>query len=278
MSIRLSAIFIYPLKSARGIAVSEAALTERGLACDRRFMLVDAEGVFLSQRVLPAMARLVTSIQPFPDGAAAERQHAARLRVCFDDLPPLEVPLAPQAGTRCEVRVFQDHTQAIDLGAEPAAFFTRALGRPVRLVYMPDDAQRTVHPDYAEPHDLVSFADGFPYLLASESSLEALNARLSERVPMNRFRPNLVVSGAEAFAEDGWTRLRIGEVPFEVRKACTRCAIITTDQERGERAAKEPLTALARFHSWQGKAAFAQNLLCRGAGTLRVGDGVELLG
>jgi uncharacterized protein YcbX len=175
------------------------------------------------------------------------------------------------------VRVFHDRVQACELDGEAGAFFSRALGRPARLVYMPDDTLRAVHRDYAEPHDVVSFADGFPYLLASESSLEALNTRLAQRVPMNRFRPNLVVSGAEAFAEDRWTRIRIGAVPFEVRKPCTRCAIITTDQERGERAGKEPLAVLADFHGWQGKAAFAQNLLCRGTGTLRVGDEVEVL-
>jgi uncharacterized protein len=266
VSVWLSGLFIYPIKSARGIALPEAELTPRGLAYDRRFMLVDADGVFLTQRQLPAMARLVTSID-------AWRQ----LRVSFDDLAPLELPLTPDAGPRCEVRVFQDRVTAIDLGAEPAAFFSRALGRPARLVYMPDDALRAVHRDFAEPHDSVSFADGFPYLLANDASLDALNARLSERIPMNRFRPNLVVSGAEAFAEDGWTRLQIGEALFEVRKPCTRCAIITTDQERGERAAKEPLTVLAGFHTWQGKATFAQNLLCRGTGTLRLGDSVGVL-
>lgn len=275
MSIRLSALHIYPIKSARGIALPEAELTTRGLAYDRRFMVVDAEGVFLTQRQLPAMARLTPSLQlPAHRGDAPG---SARLRVTFDDLAPLEVALTPATGATCEVRVFQDRVRALDLGGEPAAFFSSALGQPARLVYMPDDSLRAVHRDYAEPHDVVSFADGFPYLLANESSLDALNARLAERVPMNRFRPNLVVTGAAAFAEDGWTRIRIGAVPFEVRKPCTRCAIITTDQERGERAAKEPLTALAGFHSWRGKAAFAQNLICRGGGTLRVGDEVEAL-
>jgi uncharacterized protein YcbX len=271
VSIRLSAIFIYPVKSARGLAVAEAELGARGFAYDRRFMVVDADGVFLSQRQLPAMARLITSLH------GSEPQAERRLRVGFDDLEPLELPLTPQAGERCEVRVFQDRGAALDLGPRAAAFFTGALGRPARLVYMPDDALRAVNRDFAEPGDVVSFADGFPYLLASESSLDALNARLAERVPMNRFRPNLVISGAAAFAEDHWTRVQIGETLFEVRKPCTRCAIITTDQERGERAAKEPLRALAGFHSWQGKPAFAQNLLCRGAGTLRVGDDVMVL-
>jgi uncharacterized protein len=275
VSIRLSALHIYPIKSARGLSLPEAELTGRGLAHDRRFMLVDAEGLFLTQRQLPAMARLVPALQ-LPAAGATQRQ--ATLRVTFDALAPLEVPLTPTSGTPCEVRVFQDRVHAIDLGAEPAAFFGAALGRPARLVYMPDDSLRAVHREYAETHDIVSFADGFPYLLASETSLDALNARLSERVPMNRFRPNLVVSGAAAFAEDGWQQIRVGTVTFEVKKPCTRCAIITTDQERGERAAKDPLTALAGFHTWQGKAAFAQNLLCRATGTLRVGDEIEVLG
>ncbi len=266
MSIRLDGLFIYPIKSARGIVLRESVLTPRGLAFDRRFMIVDADGLFLTQRQLPVMARIVTSIH-----------EQASLRVSFDDLDPIEVPLTPQAGTPCEVRVFQDRVLALDLGPQPAAFFTRALGRPTRLVYMPDETRRAVNRQYAEEHDVVSFADGFPYLLANPASLAELNTRLSEPVGMNRFRPNLVVSGAPAFAEDGWKRLRIGEALFEVRKPCTRCAIITTDQDTGERASKQPLTTLAAFHSWQGKAAFAQNLLCRSTGTLRLGDSVVVL-
>jgi uncharacterized protein YcbX len=267
--VELSGLFIYPLKSARGIALQRAELTPRGLLHDRRLMVVDSDGLFLTQRTHPSMARLATALEGSAQGA--------RLRVTFDDLPPLEVPLTPQGGAPREVRVFRDSMLALDQGEEPAAFFTRALGQPVRLVYMPDDTRRSVARQYAEEHDIVSFADGFPYLLANEASLADLNTRLATPVPMNRFRPNLVVRGAAPFAEDGWARLRIGDAQFEVRKPCVRCAIITTDQETGERPDKEPLRTLASFHTWQGKSAFAQNVLWRSGSELRVGDKVVVL-
>jgi uncharacterized protein YcbX len=125
--------------------------------------------------------------------------------------------------------------------------------------------------------DHVGFADAFPYLLGNEASLADLNARLPAPVPMNRFRPNLVISGAPAYAEDGWTTIRIGEAVFELRKPSTRCVTITTDQVTGERTGKEPLATLAGYHTWQQKTVFFQNVICRSGGRVQVGDSVVVL-
>lgn len=262
---RLSGLFIYPIKSARGIALSEARLTPRGLAHDRRFMIVDQDGLFVTQREVPLMARLATSIE------------GDQLRVGFSD-QSLLVALSPHEGDLVQVKVWRDSVQALDCGASAAAFVSAALRRSVRLVYMPDDSPRQVQLEYAEPGDSVSFADGFPYLLTNQGSLDELNTRLGEPVPMGRFRPNIVLEGAPAYAEDSWSRLLIAGIAFEVRKPCTRCVIITTDQLSGERAGKEPLKTLASYHTWHGKSTFGQNLLCRDEGTLRVGDPITVMG
>jgi uncharacterized protein YcbX len=261
---QLTGLFIYPLKSARGIALGEARLTPRGLEHDRRFMLVDERGMFVTQRQHPQMARLVTSLVD------------ERLHVDWEG-ERLEVPLTPGAGEATRVRVWRDEVSALDMGAEASRFFSAALGQTLRLVYMPDASQRQVDTAFARAGDHVSFADGFPYLLASESTLDDLNARLEAPVPMQRFRPNLVVAGAPAYAEDRWQEIRIGDALFEVRKPCTRCVIITTDQETGARHPKEPLKTLAAYNTWQGKPVFAQNLLRRSGEQLRVGESVVVL-
>ncbi|HEX6243379.1 MAG TPA: MOSC N-terminal beta barrel domain-containing protein [Polyangiales bacterium] len=261
---QLTQLFVYPIKSAHGIAVAEAGLTARGLEHDRRFMLVDADHNFLTQRQLPQMARLVPEIV----GGA--------LRVRWEQ-EQLEVPLTPRDGEPLRVRVWRDEVEALALGPEASAFFSQALGQATRLVYLPDASARQVDLQYSAPGDHVSFADGFPYLLANEASLADLNAQLAQPVPMSRFRPNLVIAGAPAYAEDAWREICIGDARFEVKKPCTRCAIITTDQETGRRDGKEPLQTLVRTRSWQGKPVFAQNLLCRDGGRLRRGDAVTVV-
>jgi uncharacterized protein YcbX len=244
--------------------VAEARLTARGLEHDRRFMLVDAERNFLTQRQLPQMARLVPRIEGETLRIGWEAEH-------------IELPLTPREGSVLRVRVWRDEVDALDLGAASSAFFSAALGQPVRLVYLPDASERQVDLGYAQPGDQVSFADGFPYLLANEASLVDLNSQLVRPVPMSRFRPNLVVAGADAYAEDGWNEIRIGDARFEIKKPCTRCAIVTTDQETGRRDGKEPLQTLARTRSWQGKPVFAQNALCRSGERVRCGDVLAVL-
>jgi uncharacterized protein YcbX len=262
--VQLSQLYVYPLKSARGIALREARLTARGLEHDRRFMLVDRDGVFLTQRQLPQMARLVTAIVGDALRVSWEGRHH-------------EVALRPSQGERLPVRVFQDQVEALDQGAAARAFFSAALAQDARLVYLPDESPRPVDPTYAEAGEQVGFADGFPYLVANEGSLADLNERLEQPVPMQRFRPNLVVANAPAFAEDGWREIRIGDACFALRKPCTRCVIITTDQETGMRHAKEPLKTLAGYNTWQGKPAFAQNALLRSGERVQLGDSVAVL-
>lgn len=261
---QLSQLYVYPIKSARGIALQEARLTPRGLEHDRRFMLVDHLFQFVTQRQLPQMARLVPSIA------------ADVLRVHWEQ-ESLELPLHPDGGDPIRVRVWRDTVPALDQGDAASAFFSAALEQPVRLVYMPDTSERQVDLSYAVAGDQVSLADGFPYLVANEDTLADLNARLESPVPMQRFRPNLVVAGAPAYAEDSWREISIGETRFALKKPCTRCVIITTDQETGERHPREPLKTLASYNTWQGKPVFAQNALWRAGARLRLGDPVGVL-
>ena len=265
MNARLAAIYVYPLKSARGIALSEGVLSANGLQHDRCFMLVDAQGEFVSQRETGRMARLTTAI------------HGDDLHVSCGDQGPFVVALNPRTGAPRRVRIWDDEVDALDIGDEAASFFSAQLGFGVRLVFMPETNLRQVDTRFAEPGDRVGFADAFPYLLGSEASLADLDARLSEPVPMSRFRPNLVLSGAPAYAEDGWSSIRIGEATFELRKPSSRCVTINTDQETGERVGKEPLATLASYKTWRQKAVFFQNVVCRGGGLVRVGDSVVVL-
>ncbi len=260
--VKLTGIFIYPVKSARGIALANAELSDRGLTHDRRFMIVDDQGLFVTQRQEPALARLETALEGDALALSFEGQ-------------TVRVPLAPPDGAARRVCVFSDEVEARDLGPDARAFLSAALAQPLSLVYMPAESRRAVDPKRAGPDEVVSFADGFPYLLANETSLEALNGALEHPVPMARFRPNFVIAGAPAYAEDSFGELTIGEVPFVALKPCSRCVIIDTDQQRGVRA-PGPLEALARTHKIGNRAIFGQNLVARGRGTVRVGDPVRI--
>lgn len=257
----VTALSVYPVKSARGVAVAEAEVGDRGFEGDRRFMIVDAAGRFLTQRTLPRMALLEVA---FDDGA--------RLRLSAAGAGGITVPRRPESGETRTVEVWRDRVEALGVGPEPAAWLSRFLGVPCALVYMPDASERAVDPAFAPPDARVGFADGFPFLLASTDSLGEL-ARRGADVPMSRFRPNIVVSGAEPFAEDTWKTVRIGEVTFAVCKPCGRCAITTTDQLTAE-VGREPLQTLATFRRTGREVRFGQNLVQQGRGKVRVGDGV----
>jgi uncharacterized protein YcbX len=252
-------LHIYPVKSCRGIDVDQAVVVERGLRHDRRWMIVDPDGVFLSQRNHPAMAR----IRP--------RLTADTLVLETAGHPPLEVPLTsdPQGSRR--VRVWRDACTATSEGPGAADWFSSVLGASCELVRQRDDDLRQIDPDHAETGEGVSFADGFPLLLVSQSSVDELNRRLAEPVAADRFRANIVIEGCEAHAEDGWTALEIGGVSFRVAKPCARCVVITTDQTTGDRS-PEPLRTLASYRTVGGEVLFGQNLVQRGSGRIRVGD------
>jgi uncharacterized protein len=263
-NVTLSGLYVYPIKSCAGVSLQGADLSATGLRHDRRWMLVDETGEFMSQRAHPRMALISVRFAP------------ERMIVSAPGMPELEIPLRDETGNRIDVRVFGDTNKGELVGGEADRWFVEYLEFPCRLVHKPDDNPRLVDSSFAESGDQVSFADGFAFLLISEASLEDLNGRLEVPLPMNRFRPNFVVRGCEPYAEDGWSRLRIGSVPFRVAEPCPRCAITTVDQRTGVRG-KEPLRTLSTYRNTELGTVFGRNLIHDTLGTVRVGDPVETM-
>jgi uncharacterized protein YcbX len=262
----LSQLFIYPVKSTKGLSLTQAKAEPLGLEHDRRWMLVRPDGSFITGREQPSLV-LVSAV---PTGAG--------LRMSAPGQPELEVAAPPAGAPRLEVTIWKDTCSAAMASQEADRWFSRFLGERVSLVFVDDRMERPVDPAYAAPEDRVSFADGFPLLVLSRASLEELNRQLPRPVRMENFRPNLVVEGCEPYAEDRWKRLRIGEVELEVAKSCARCALTTVDPVTGQKAKDgEPLRTLAKVRHIDGKAMFGQLVLVRRPGTLRVGDAVEVL-
>lgn len=257
--LRLTGLHVYPIKSAGGFAPRAWEVDGFGLRHDRRWMVVDRGGVMLSQRTHPRLALVRPRLE-----------HDA-LRVEAPGLPALELPLNPPAAGTMPVVVWRDTCDALWAGDQAAAWFSRLLGTDCGLVYMPDGTVRPADPHYARGSYRVSFADAFAFLLISEESLADLNGRLGTPLPMNRFRPSLVIAGGEAFGEDRLTAFRIGEVRFRVVKPCARCVLTTVDQATAE-TGPEPLRTLATYRRRDGKVLFGQNLVHDGTGPLRVGD------
>jgi len=269
MALTLAALHIYPVKGLKGIDLQHARCTDRGLEHDRRWMVVDAAGEFLSQRAFPRMATVWTDIA---DGA---------LTLSAPDMSTVDVPLDPRPSATVRVRVWNTVCDAVPVSPYADAWLTEYLGLGCRLVYMPDTTQRFSNPELAGDGKLVGFADGYAYLATTRASLDALNARLAARgappVPMNRFRPNFVVEGAEAFAEDDWKEVRIGTAVLRAAKPCGRCQVTTTDQATGEVTGPEPLATLGTFrHSDRFGEMFGMNLVTVTPGEVRVGDRVEI--
>jgi uncharacterized protein len=263
----LTSIHIYPLKGGRGLDLAESAVEPWGLAGDRRWLLVDEDFRFVSQREQPSLARLVVRYRP--DGG---------LLVSAAGHPPLAVAV-PAAGELLKVSVWSSMVLAAAAGPEADAWFSVYLGQPVRLVYLDDPARRAVDPEFGRDGDVVSFADGYPLLLTSTASLDQLGDWLAadgdQPVPMNRFRPNVVVAGFGPWAEDRWRRVRIGAVSFRVAKPCGRCVVTTTDQFTGVRG-RQPLRMLARKRRFGKSLVFGQNIIPEAPGRIRVGDPVGI--
>jgi hypothetical protein len=262
----LSAIHVFPVKSCAGHAPARARVETRGLAGDRRFVVVDPAGRFVTGRQEPRLTRIVP--EPTPSGI---RLHAPG-RAPFD-------LVAPNGNAeRLGVTVWDDTVDAAACDPGADAWLSACLGRPLRLAYMDDYAERPVSPDYGRDGDAVSFADGYPLLLVSQAALDALNARLAAPLPITRFRPNLVVAGTAPHAEDGWKRIRVGAVEFDVVKPCVRCVFTTVDGDAGAfDPSGEPLKTLKTYRRGPKGITFGQNLIPRGHGELRVGDAVEVL-
>jgi uncharacterized protein YcbX len=197
------------------------------------------------------------------------------LRVDAAGMPTLETPLDPAPAVATTVTVWDDTCNATWLGEKASSWFSDFLDCACSLVHMDANTIRPANPALAPPESRVSFADGFPFLLISEESLADLNRRLAEPLPMNRFRPNLVVAGGEPYAEDHWTRLQIGGIELRVVKPCGRCLVTTTNQTTGERG-KEPLRTLATYRKVGQDVMFGQNVVHQGPGHLRIGDTVFL--
>ena len=263
----VSELYLYPIKSMRGIPLGHAQLDERGFHHDRRWMLVDAAGVFISQREEHRMALIDVAL------------NAHVLQVSAPGMDTLRIPIQTD-GQLIRCRVWRDVVDAVPVSAEADTWFSDFLGSTCRLVHMPDESRRIVDRAWVKNERIVGFADAFPLLIIGQGSLDELNLRLQQRgepaVPMQRFRPNIVVAETRPFEEDRWQHIRIGEVNVDVVKPCARCAIPTVDIETAE-AGKEPLRTLSTYRKEASKVYFGQNAVHRQLGTIAVGDAVTVI-
>lgn len=261
----LTQINIFPVKSCAPLTADHAVVEDRGLRGDRRWMIVDAEGRFVTARKQP---RLVLIRAVFEGDA---------LLLDAPRMPRLHLRVAAQA-LGSTVTVWADEVAASSAQADADAWISAYLDFSARFVFMADDCRRAVDPAYAQPGDQVSFADGFPLLLISQAALEQLNLRLASPLPMLRFRPSIVVANTPPHAEDGWRTIRIGEVAFDVVKPCVRCVLTTVDPASGEfDPSGEPLRTLISYRRGPKGVTFGQNLIPRSRGTIRVGDPVSII-
>src|SRR5258707_7332541 len=260
----LSRIRVYPIKGCAGTDVQRAQMDERGLRYDRRWMLINEQGTDVHQFDYPRLASIVVALDD--DGLLVEAP----------GMSPLRIPLQPQYSEPLVVQWFEGLAEALPANDEADRWFQDFLHAPCRLVYMPDSTRRHVDPAYAINHDLAGFTS-FQYHLLSEGSLDDLNQLLATPVSLERFRPNLVIAGAPAFAEDSWRIVRIGPQIFHIVRACDRCAITTVDPVQGVMTGKEPLTTLARYRTFDKKVLFGQYLLAEGTGELHVGDTLQVV-
>lgn len=256
-------LYIYPVKSLAGIRLSGSKVSTTGLTYDRQWMLVDNRGKFLSQRAYPEMALFKTSII----GNSLEIVHATH--------GGLSINMNVQTQAKLKVEIWDDYCSGLQVSKIADEYFSEILGQKVQLVQMPEQSDRPTDPRYAEGHH-VRYADGYPFLLISQASLDNLNAKLDDAVPMDRFRPNIVVSETGAFWEDDVRKVRMGTCEFEVVKPCARCVVTTIDQETAIKN-KEPLKTLSKYRNFNGKVIFGQNMVCTKLGSINIGDKVEVL-
>lgn len=259
----VASLHLYPLKSCAPLDADALDITPRGPVGDRRWLVVDETGRFLTARQHP---RLV-GIRALPD--------ANGIALDAHGMPALHVDAPSAASPRRPVVIWDDSVDAIDAGDVAAGWLTQYLGLPVRLVHMDASVHRGIDAKYAQPGDEVSFADGYPLLVISQAALDELNARLAAPVPMARFRPNIVVAGSAPHAEDDWRRVRIGEIEFDAVKTCIRCVFTTIDPATMRRdPAGEPLRTLLTYRRTPKGVAFGMNLIPRGTGRIAQGDAV----
>lgn len=264
--ISLSQLAIYPIKSTAQVSLNQTQISPFGLAMDRRWMLIDEQGIMLTQRKFARMCLIQSHFE------------ADSLIVNAPDMPSLNIA-ADNGITRIQAKVWADNCNALDCGDKAATWFSDFLNTPARLVFFPADEIRQVDLNFAKAGNITAFSDGFPYLLISQASLDDLNTRLSQPVTMTRFRPNLVVQDSLAFAEDNWKKIRIGNIIFNVVKPCSRCVIPSINPQTAEKTAHVVKT-LSHYRMRDNKIYFGQNLIAEGTGKfgeLSVGMEVEIL-
>ena len=257
-------IFIYPIKSLGGIRLSEAVVEEKGFQYDRRWMLVNEEGVFLSQRDYPQLALLQVELG-VNELVVFRKNEKEKL---------IQVPFEMANGPEIMVTIWDDQVLGKVVHPEISTWFSDYLGKEVNLVVMPESSHRKVDRRYAVNGESVSFADGMPYLLIGQESLNDLNSCLEVPVPMDRFRPNIVFAGGTPFLEDSLRKIKIGEVEFQIVKPCARCVMTTVDQKTGGKG-KEPLKTLSSYRTINNKVYFGQNVVALQPGCIKVGDIIQ---
>lgn len=263
----LSEIFIYPIKSLGAIRLTHAQVEERGLRHDRRWLIIDDNNRFVTQRSYPNMALIEVTMTDM----GLQLRHRSR------DLSALLVPFQPETFDLLTVTVWDDQIEAVIVNDASNRWLSEALGFSARLVYLPDTSPRLADSNYAPFDANVSFADGFPFLIIGQSSLDDLNTRLPEPVSMIRFRPNLVFEGGMPYDEDQWYEFTIGKLTFFGVKPCARCILTTVDPEKGEIVGKEPLKTLSTYRKRNNKIFFGQNVMTNQSGVLKIGDEIQVV-
>lgn len=262
----ISNIFIYPIKSLGGIEVFLAQLTDRGLQYDRRFMLVDGSNHFLTQRQHPQMCLLQTAIE----------DNQLVIYHKNDSVDKIVVSLQPAPGATIKVQVWEDECEAQVVSAAADEWFCDKLSIQCRLVYMPDETRRKVDGHFALNDQVASFADAYPLLMIGQASLDDLNKRLPEPLPVSRFRPNIVFTGGQPYDEDTMEQARIKKIDLYGVKLCSRCVLTTIDQSTAVKS-KEPLKTLSGYRMKNNKIYFGQNMLHTQKGLITVGDEMEII-
>ena len=268
---KINQIWIYPIKSLAGIRLKKTIVKQKGLQYDRRWMLVDSEGRFLTQREHPKMALFSVAI------ASGYLVISTQPQGMDSVVQSIKLDLnANVSGSFLKVNIWDDDVEAVEVNPDYSAWFSRHLNIECRLVFFPEENRRDADPDYAKNKEQVSLADGYPFLIIGQSSLDELNKKLKEPISIKRFRPNFVFTGGLPHEEDSWRNFKIGSVSFEGVKPCSRCVLITVNPETGEKGV-EPLRELSMYRKKNSKVYFGENLLARSYGEVNEGDLIEII-
>ena len=264
--IRVSELHIFPIKSMGGIPLNKADVTDRGLRFDRRWLLVDENNCFITQRDYPRM----TFLKPQIENSILQviEKNNIENKISFD--------LSEHLAEKSTVTIWDDVVDAYEVNQTVSEWFSDYMGIKCKLVFMPDESKRRVSEDYAHNDEIVSFADGYPFLIIGQSSLDDLNSKLEVPIPMTNFRPNIVFTGGEPFCEDNWHQIKIGELNYYAVKPCARCVITTINQATAEKN-NEPLATLSTYRKSGNNILFGENLIHEGTGAIKVGDEIKIL-